>query len=52
MYGIIKGSFISNGEVDPNLGIEIMFSAVFFIGAFVIGNIFLGILTLITRPKK
>lgn len=43
---------MSNGEIDPSLGIGVMISVVFFIITFLIGNVVLGIMTFLTRPKK
>lgn len=50
--GFINGSYVSNGEIDPTLGIGVMISVVFFIVTFLIGNFVLGIMTFLTRPKK
>ena len=50
--GFINGSYESNGEIDPSLGIGVMISVVFFIIIFLIGNVVLGIMTFLTRPKK
>lgn len=50
--GFINGSYESIGEIDPSLGIGVMISVVFFIITFLIGNVVLGIMTFLTRPKK
>lgn len=52
LYGFANGSYISGGEVDPSLGIGLIISVVVFVSIFLVGNIVLGLITLLTRPKK
>ena len=52
IYGFVNGSYVSNIEIDPSLGIGVVISVVFFIITFLIGNVVLGIMTFLTRPKK
>ncbi|UQD57235.1 hypothetical protein [Flavobacterium sp. K5-23] len=52
LYGFVNGSYISDGEVDPTLGIGLIISVLFFVFIFVVGNVILGLMTLFTKPKK
>lgn len=48
--GFVNGNYISGGEIGPTLGIGFIINIVVFV--VVVGNLFLGLMVLLTRPKK
>jgi hypothetical protein len=51
IHGFINGSYISSGEIDPTLGIGLAISLISFVVVFIVGNVILGLMTYLTRPR-